>query len=50
MAIIDGQQLAQGALARLKQEIDGKHLELQLAAIIIGDNPVLKKFVQLKKK
>ncbi|MEK7589431.1 MAG: bifunctional 5,10-methylenetetrahydrofolate dehydrogenase/5,10-methenyltetrahydrofolate cyclohydrolase [Patescibacteria group bacterium] len=50
MAIIDGQQLAQGALARLKQEIDGKHLELQLAAIIIGDNPALKKFVQLKKK
>src|SRR5688500_11919647 len=50
MAIIDGQLLAHEVLESLKQEIKEKHLSLQLAAITIGSDPALKKFVELKKK
>ncbi len=50
MGIIDGQSLAQEVLNRLKHEIDEKHLKLQLAAILIGDDPGLKKFIDLKKR
>src|SRR5687767_10992691 len=50
MAIIDGQQLAVEVLEHLKQEIKEKNLSLQLAAVTIGNDPALKKFVELKKK
>ncbi|MDO8496490.1 MAG: bifunctional 5,10-methylenetetrahydrofolate dehydrogenase/5,10-methenyltetrahydrofolate cyclohydrolase [bacterium] len=46
--IIDGKQIAQEVLAELKKEISDKNLELSLGAILVGDDPEFKKFVELK--
>lgn len=47
MALIDGRKIATEVLLELKAQI---HSKLGLVAITIGDNPALKKFVELKKK
>jgi len=48
MAVIDGKKIAEELLADLKKTIAGR--DLRLAAIIIGDDPALKVFVNLKRK
>src|SRR3989338_1819997 len=46
--IIDGKQIAQEILGELKKEIKDRNLKLQMAAILVGDDPEFKKFVELK--
>ena len=48
--IIDGKQLAKEVLVELKQEIEDKKLQLAMAAVLVGDDPEFKKFVDLKGK
>ncbi len=50
MSIIDGVKIAKEVLAELQVRISSKQLDLGLAAITIGSDPALKKFVDLKKK
>ncbi len=50
MIILDGRQLSQKILAGLKEEIIKSRRKLSLAAIIVGDDPVIAKFVAQKKK
>lgn len=46
--IIDGKKLAEEVLEEIKKESRGRRL--QLAAVLVGQDPMLKKFVELKKK
>jgi methylenetetrahydrofolate dehydrogenase (NADP+)/methenyltetrahydrofolate cyclohydrolase len=48
--IIDGKQIADEVSDELKKEIVSKNLELSLAAVLVGDDPEFKKFVELKSK
>jgi len=48
--IIDGKQIAEELLAELKKEVLDKNLEMSLAAVLVGDDPEFKKFVELKSK
>ncbi|MBI2064431.1 MAG: bifunctional 5,10-methylenetetrahydrofolate dehydrogenase/5,10-methenyltetrahydrofolate cyclohydrolase [Candidatus Yanofskybacteria bacterium] len=48
--IIDGKQIADEILAELKKEILDKNLNLSLGAVLVGDDPEFKKFVDLKGK
>ena len=48
--IIDGKKIADEVLAELKNEISDKGLELSLGAVLVGDDPEFKKFVELKGK
>jgi len=46
--IIDGKKISEEILMELKKEISDKKLSLKLAAILVGDDPEFKKFVDLK--
>lgn len=48
--VINGWRIAQEILEELKKKIFSKGLKLELAAILIGDDSGLKKFVELKDK
>lgn len=48
--IIDGKKISEEVLGVLKKEITEKNLNLSLGAVLIGDNPEFKKFVDLKVK
>ncbi len=48
--IIDGKQLADEILRQLKKDIETKKLNLQLGAVLVGDDLEFKKFVELKGK
>lgn len=48
--IIDGKQIAEELLAELKKEVLDKNLNLSLGAVLVGDDPEFKKFVELKSK
>ncbi len=50
MAIIDGRTIARNMLADLQDRVPLPHLALTLAAVLIGHDPALKKFVELKRK
>lgn len=45
---IDGKKIAEEVLVDLKKEIADKNLELSLGAVLVGDDPEFKKFVDLK--
>src|SRR3989344_6559406 len=45
---IDGKQIAEEILQKLKNEISSRNLKLRLAAILVGEDPEFKKFVELK--
>ncbi len=47
---IDGKKIAEEVLVECKKEITDKNLELSLGAILVGDDPEFKKFVDLKGK
>jgi methylenetetrahydrofolate dehydrogenase (NADP+)/methenyltetrahydrofolate cyclohydrolase len=48
--IIDGRKIAEEVLDQLRQEVSDKELMLRLGAILVGDDPEFKKFVELKAK
>ena len=48
--IIDGKLISQKVLEELKEEIRQKNLKLRLAAVLVSDNPGIRKFVELKGK
>ena len=48
--VIDGKKIADEALGGLKKEVSEKESKLRLAAILVGDDPEFKKFVELKGK
>ncbi len=48
MVILDGRKLAQKLIADLKPEIASR--TLSLAAVVVGEDPVIKKFISEKKK
>ena len=48
MIIIDGKKIAQEVQTRLKRDLRGR--EIGLAAVLVGENEGLKKFVAIKKK
>ena len=48
--IIDGKQIAEEIISGLKKEVEDKKLKLQLGAVLVGDDPEFKKFVELKGK
>lgn len=50
MAIIHGRLIARQAQKELKTRLQAEGLKLNLAAVTIGENPALRKFVELKKK
>lgn len=50
MILLDGKKLSQKILEDLKHEIAGKKKKLRLAIIVIGEDPVIKKFIAQKKK
>ena len=48
--IINGRKIAEEVIESLKEEISSKNLKLQLGAVLVGDDPEFKKFVELKGK
>lgn len=50
MTIVDGNKIAAEILEKLKKEIRGRGMKLRLAAVLVGNDPGLKKFVELKGK
>lgn len=46
--IIDGKKIAEEVLSEVKKEINDKNLDLSLGAVLVGDDPEFKKFVELK--
>lgn len=50
MILLDGKKLAQKIIADIKQEIFGMNKELRLAVVVVGNNPVVQKFITQKRK
>lgn len=50
MVLLDGKKLSQKILAELKEEIAGLGKNLRLAAVVLGEDPVVLKFIEQKKK
>ena len=48
--IIDGRKISEEVLDGLAEEIRSKKLKLRMAAVLVGDDPEFKKFVELKGK
>lgn len=48
--IIDGKEIAKNILNELKQKIGKSGKKFCLAAVLVGESPDLKKFIELKKK
>ncbi|OGN07715.1 MAG: hypothetical protein A2750_03800 [Candidatus Yanofskybacteria bacterium RIFCSPHIGHO2_01_FULL_45_42] len=47
---IDGRKIAEELLRDLKNEVERNQLNLCLAGILVGDDPALRKFVEVKKR
>ncbi len=50
MILLDGKKLSQKILEELKQEIAGIKKQLRLAVVVVGEDLVVKKFIEQKKK
>ncbi len=50
MILLDGQTLAQKIVLSLKSQIKSTNLHLQLATILVGNNPSSLKYIDLKRK
>ncbi|MEK7203544.1 MAG: bifunctional 5,10-methylenetetrahydrofolate dehydrogenase/5,10-methenyltetrahydrofolate cyclohydrolase [Patescibacteria group bacterium] len=48
--LIDGKKIAQKILEELKSKTKNLEKPLRLVGVLVGDNPELKKFIELKKK
>ena len=50
MILLDGKKLSGKILLELKEEITGMGKKLRLAVVVVGENPVVRKFIEQKKK
>lgn len=50
MVLLDGKKLADKILNELKQKLDDSGQSLRLAVVMVGENPVIQRFVEQKKK
>jgi methylenetetrahydrofolate dehydrogenase (NADP+)/methenyltetrahydrofolate cyclohydrolase len=50
MVLLDGKKLSQKILEEVRQEIAALNLKLRLAAVVVGKDPLVEKFIQQKKK
>jgi len=50
MVLLDGKKLSQKILEEVRQEIAALNLNLRLAVVVVGKNPLVEKFIQQKKK
>ncbi|QQG44964.1 MAG: bifunctional 5,10-methylenetetrahydrofolate dehydrogenase/5,10-methenyltetrahydrofolate cyclohydrolase [Candidatus Sungiibacteriota bacterium] len=50
MILLDGKKLSQKILDEVKQETTATKKKLRLAIVVVGENPVVKKFIEQKKK
>lgn len=50
MILLDGKKLSQKILDEVKREAETLEQKLRLAAVVVGDDPVVQKFIQQKKK
>ena len=50
MILLDGKKLSQKILDELKREVAGIKKQLRLAVVVVGEDPVVKKFIEQKKK
>ncbi len=50
MILLDGKKLAEKILEEVKAEISAKNQKLRLAVVVVGEDPVIQKFIQQKKK
>lgn len=50
MILLDGKKLAQKIIADLKKEVTGMKKFLRLAVVVVGDDPVVQKFILQKQK
>ncbi|MDP3710769.1 MAG: bifunctional 5,10-methylenetetrahydrofolate dehydrogenase/5,10-methenyltetrahydrofolate cyclohydrolase [bacterium] len=50
MVILDGKKLGEKILGELKTEITGLNKKLRLAVVVVGQNPVVEKFINQKRK
>ncbi len=50
MVLLDGKKLSQKILDEIREEISRTQKKLRLAIIVVGDNPVINKFIEQKKK
>ena len=50
MILLDGKKLSGKILLELKEEVTGMGKKLRLAVVVVGENPVVRKFIEQKKK
>ena len=50
MILLDGKKLSQKILEELKKEISGIKRQLRLAVVVVGEDAVVRKFIEQKKK
>lgn len=50
MEILDGKKLSQQIIAQLKEEVAGMTKPLRLAVVVVGNDPVVQKFIAQKRK
>ena len=50
MILLDGKKLSEKLIGELKQEISDISGKLRLAAVVVGEDPVVRKFIEQKKK
>ncbi|MBX4211531.1 MAG: bifunctional methylenetetrahydrofolate dehydrogenase/methenyltetrahydrofolate cyclohydrolase, partial [Candidatus Yanofskybacteria bacterium] len=50
MKLIDGKQISEQVLQRLERDVRVHAKPLQLAAVLVSDDPGLEKFVRVKQK
>src|SRR3989344_5768089 len=50
MILLDGKKLADKILAELKQRVFESPKKLRLAVIVVGDDPVVRQFIERKQK
>lgn len=50
MILFDGKKLSQKILEEVRQEISGLKEKLRLAVVVVGDDPVVRKFIEQKKR
>jgi len=50
MEILDGKKLSQRIISKLKEEVAGMAKPLRLAVVVVGNDPVVQKFITRKRK
>lgn len=50
MTLLDGKKLSQKILEEVKQEVLALGKNIRLAVVVVGDDPVVRKFIEQKKK